>query len=146
MLATRTARPFAALVALLIVPGCGQPETPYVPVKLKVTLNGKPLPRGAVSLRPTSVPGGEWEQPTGSVSGDGDCTLYTDGKAGARPGEYRVVVFATEDATPKAGSAAPGMPKSILPTKYNDPHNSPLRLTVPANPSPQPLPVELTSP
>lgn len=135
----------SSLMPCFAFSGCGRAGSPYVPVRLAVEFDGKPLPRGSVSLRPIDVPGGEWEQPTGSVEADGSCTIYTQGKPGARPGEYRIVVFATEDATPKPGSAAPGMPKSILPAKYNDPADSPLRLTVSAAAASQPHPVELKS-
>lgn len=109
-----------------------------------MTLDGKPLPLGSVSLRPEGT-GEAWDQPTGMVSETGEYVVYTTGREGAKPGKYRVIVFATEATTDDQGAAHPGMPRSIVPGRYNDPKKTPLRVEVSAHPAPGAYDLELTS-
>ncbi len=90
-----------------------------------------PLGHGSLTLRPDG-PDKSWEHPTGMIGPDGVYTVYTGGKPGAHPGMYRVVVFVTEE-TDSNDPAHPGMPKSIIPARYNDPELTPLRLDVMAS-------------
>jgi hypothetical protein len=60
----------------------------------------------------------------------GRYVVYTNGRAGAPPGIYRVVVFASEATTSADGVARPSMPKSLVPNCYNQPDQTPLRLEV----------------
>lgn len=132
-------RHLALTAVLLPALGCGSAETlpELVPVKGKIAFNGQPLARGSVSLRPAS---GGWEQPTGPVR-DGQYELFTNGRPGAPVGEYTAVVFATDEGP--AGAAHPGMPKSIIPLKYNQPGKSPLRVKVSTTPAPNAYDLEL---
>jgi hypothetical protein len=118
---------------VLLLAGCGRkPGEVMYPVKGRITLDGKPLPRGSVSLRPASgLPG---HQPTGVIEPAGEYTIYTNGRQGAPPGGYKVVVFATEATTSPDGTARPGLPKSLIPIRYNQPDQSSLRLDVVAQP------------
>lgn len=113
-----------------ILVGCGAAADPkLVSVAGRITFDGKPLPRGSVTLRPESTKD-NWEQPTGSIDADGKYVVYTQGKPGAPPGRYRVVVFATEAARDADGKAHPGLPTSIVPAIYNDPVTTPLKIEV----------------
>lgn len=125
--------------------GCSEaPKSNLVPVEGRVTLDGKPLTSGSVSLRPESK--GTWDQPTGPIAGeDGHYTIYTNGQRGAPPGAYRVVIFATESGKTSSGAAHPGMPKSVIPKRYNDPQSTPLRVQVGASSGPAAFDLELVS-
>lgn len=94
-----------------------------------VLLAGAPLSGGSVTLRPESTQGG-WEQPTGSIEADGRYQVYTQGRSGAPAGRYVVVVFSTTSKAGASGAAHPGLPSSQIPTRYNDPTQTPLRITV----------------
>jgi hypothetical protein len=98
------------------------------PVRGVIFFDGMPLDHGSITLRPDG-PRGSWEHPTGMIGPDGVYTVYTGAKPGAPPGMYRVVVFVTEQADAD-DAAHPGMPKSIIPARYNDPELTPLRLDV----------------
>lgn len=117
---------FCGLMLLALLSGCGDTGPKLVPVSGRITLDGKPLPRGAVSLRTDE----HWEQPAGSIDADGRYVIYTQGRAGAPPGRYRVVVFATEAAHDAEGKAHPGLPVSIVPALYNDPSQTLLKIEV----------------
>ncbi len=122
--------------------GCADsPQPQLYPVRGRITLDGQPLPRGSVSLR--SLTPGVWDQPTGVIEPPGQYTIYTNRRAGAPPGSYRVVVFATESAAKAPGGLHPEIPKSLLPNQYNHPEQSPLRLEVVAKPSPQAYDLQL---
>jgi hypothetical protein len=131
------------VAGLLVSGGCGGRDLGLVPVSGRVLLNGRPLPRGSVSFRPLGADA--WDQPTGSIT-DGQYTLYTNRQPGAAPGSYRVVVFATEAATSPDGAAHPGLPASLVPTRYNDAQRSPLTVDVTRQAGPTAYDLELTSP
>ncbi len=122
----------AAAVILSLFTGCSETApNDLVPVTGRVLLDGKPLESGSVSLRPESRE--TWHQPTGTLAGpEGTYVVYTSGRPGAPPGTYRVVVFASASARTSAGAAHPGMPKSLIPSRYNDPQSTPLRIVVPS--------------
>jgi hypothetical protein len=129
---------------LLVVMGCsGPPQEVLYPVRGRISLDGRPLPRGAVSLRAESAKA--WHQPTGTIEPSGDYVIYTNRRPGAPPGSYRVVVMATEAAAKSSGAAHPGLPKSLVPVRYNQPQRSPLRLEVVAKPASKAYDLELTS-
>lgn len=117
-------------LAAVALGGCSrEPQLVLLPVEGRVSLDGKPLTNGVVSLRPDSN-SDNWHQPTGRIDENGIYTVFTDGRPGAPEGEYRVVVFSTE--TPASGpkGAHPGLPKSVIPVRYNDPDKSKLRVKV----------------
>lgn len=119
-------------VALL---GCSSaPNELLHPVSGQVTFGGKPLTTGTVSFRPDASKGNKSEHhPTGTIGADGKFTLFTGGHAGAPPGWYKVVVNAHEPAL-DTGGAHPGLPKSIIPTRYAG-NDTPLAREVLENPA-----------
>jgi len=123
----RGSRPIGLAFAFACL-GCGGTNDALSPVRGRITLDGQPLPRGSVSLRPVSA--GSTHQPTGMIEPAGEFVIYTNGRAGALPGQYHVVVFATEGTTAADGAARPGLPKSLIPTRYNQPDQTPLLLEV----------------
>jgi hypothetical protein len=125
--------------------GCGETEPEALRlVRGRIFLDGKPLPRGAVSLHPDGDRD-SWEQPTGSVDSEGQYSLYTQGREGVAPGKYRVVVFATESVMDDASQPHPNLPRSLVPQCYNSSGTTPLRLDVAEEPPSQNFDLELSS-
>jgi hypothetical protein len=113
--------------------GCSRaPERELQAVVGRVMIGGVPAAHGTVSFRPLDARQGH--QPTGGVNAAGEYVLHTSGQTGAPPGEYRVLVFMHEQA-PAVG-AHPGLPKSLIDPRYQDPASSPLHVSVVANPAP----------
>jgi len=132
------------LSGLLASIGCeGEPQDLLYPVRGRITFDGRPLPRGSVTLRPES--NASWHQPTGIIEPAGEYVIYTNRRAGAPPGSYKVVVFATEAATNSSGAPHPALPTSIVPARYNLSEQTPLRLDVVAQPASKAYDLELTS-
>jgi hypothetical protein len=129
------------LICVVALCGCGSSEKlpELVPVKGKVNFDGKPLQQGTISLTPTQ-PTLNWEQPAGTIA-NGEYELFTSGRPGAPVGDYVAVVIATEPAPDLDGR--PGIPKSLVPPKFSDPGQSPLRLKVSATPAPNDYNLEL---
>lgn len=103
----------------LLVSGCGGGNgLETAPATGQVTLNGQPLPYGAVSFRPKAG-----SPATGEIQADGSFTLttYRNGD-GAIVGAHEVLVSATEAHAGTAKPVDPGMeapiPKSLIPEKY----------------------------
>jgi hypothetical protein len=121
-------------LAVVLFSGCGKPSQEILyPVQGQISFDGQPIPRGAVTLHPASTES-TWHQPTGMIEPAGRFIVYTNGRVGAPPGSYRVVVFATEAAASPEGAARPGLPKSLIPIRYNKPDQTPLRVEVVAQP------------
>jgi hypothetical protein len=150
--------PLAAI--LLALAGCGESvkgRAGLVPVTGKVTLDGKPLTTGTVSF----ITSDGSEAFTGQIDASGNYKLAaspTD--PGALPGEYKVIVMATESKTMTAedskameakakaaqggtGDAATTAPKSLVPEKYTKVATSGLTRTVKAGSNS--IDLELTS-
>ena len=129
------------ICAAALFAGCGSSEKlpELVPVKGKISFDGKPLQQGTLALTSTQQ-ALNWEQPAGTIA-NGEYELFTSGRPGAPVGEYTVVVIATEDVPDLDGR--PGIPKSIVPPKFSDPGQSPLRLKVSATPAPDAYNLEL---
>lgn len=121
----------ANLVALLLASslvGCGPRGEELFEVRGQVELGGAPLTTGVVSLRAdrdNKTP----HHPTGLIDSQGHYQVFTSGQPGAPPGWYRVVIFATE-ATANTKQAHPGLPKSLIPRRYNDAGSTPLSIEV----------------
>src|SRR5262245_36253400 len=109
---------------LLVCCSCGSSQPPLHEVRGTVRFGAASLATGVVSLRADK---GNTTQhiPTGTIDGSGRYRIYTNGRPGAPPGWYRAVVFATEP-TVDTGKASPGMPKSLIPIRYNNANTSPL--------------------
>jgi hypothetical protein len=118
--------------------GCGHSGAKLVPVVGKVTVDGQPLTlttaEGSVSFRPEK--GSEnRKEPAGAIDKDGTYRLLTDGKEGAPPGRYRVLVVIVEPIDPKSGFPH-GKRKSYVNYKYSDPKTTDLVIDVVASPAP----------
>jgi hypothetical protein len=108
--------------------GC-KPEVKVEPVSGKVTVAGQPLTSGQVSLIPADKEGGGAGMSAGTIDETGTYTIYTAGKAGAPPGDYKVTVTPSM-AMPTEGGKKPTMPFN---TMYGDPRQTPLTLKVPSS-------------
>jgi hypothetical protein len=122
-------RPSVQLFLFLTISlvGCGSDDSGLLPVSGQVFYDGQPLTTGTVSLHPTEATG---HVPTGVINAEGRYTLSTNYQPGAPPGQYRVVVHATEPIVPIPGKAHPGLPKSLIPARYNQSSTSPLDVEV----------------
>lgn len=143
-----------AAAALAAGAGCGRPRP--VPVKGTVTLDGKPLSGATVAFSPLDPAG---HAATGATADDGSfrLTTYEPGD-GALPGEYKVIVVQEPGLVlhveRPAGETHKGMmmalnrkkspqgraqlakekkklPPSLVPARYRDPAETPLREMVP---------------
>jgi hypothetical protein len=107
-----------AAVGLVAGAGCGDPSGvgKTIPVAGKVTVGGQALTTGSVSFRPDSTKGNQSTfEPAGMIEGDGSYQLKTNGKPGAPPGWYKVIVVAEDE----ADSTNP-TPKSKVNPRYKD--------------------------
>ena len=123
--------PFGLLLLLpLLATGCG--VGPPVPVSGKVTIDNKPLTTGLVTYRPDRNKGNNAiAEPHGTIGDDGTYTLETDGKPGAPPGAYKVVVTAM--AKPKDPKDIYAIGASLVNKKYTNEATTPFDVTVTAN-------------
>lgn len=134
----------SVVVGLLLgILGCGGTDNGFAAVTGMVTLDGVPLPRGTVTLRPV---GGNptAHHPTGVIASDGRYTIYTAGQAGAPVGRYRVLVFANEELE-RANNVHPAMPRSMVPDRYRNADSTPLAIDVVASPAAGAYDIELES-
>ncbi len=113
---------------LAAIAGCGGVYD--ATVEGVVTLDGNPVPAGAVAFIPSS--GGPSAYAQSDTSGNYE--VFTGMEAGLSPGEYAVTVVAREDPTAKQsnfeGPPPPG--KQITPLWYGSSKTSPLKYTVEA--------------
>lgn len=135
----------AVLIGVGLASGCGEKAVSLAPVSGKVTVDGKPLSSGSVSLIPdvslsdkgasevskmqtTGMSGGE-------INPDGTYKIYTDGKEGAPLGKYKIRVMppVTQSKDEKDAKEAPdiGFDKD-----YTDPNRTRLHYEVVASPEP----------
>lgn len=122
---------------LLVLAGCGGGGLAgTVPIRGKVTYQGKPLAEGTVLYSPVDVNG---RQARGELKPDGTFTLTTlVANDGALPGEYNVVVlaYAPHPGEPGRGDTpADATPPRIVrgfivPEKYTIPDETPFEDTV----------------
>lgn len=133
----------SAVSLLWLLNGCRAEEgPPLVRVQGTVRHQGQPLASGSISLRPDTS--GVWHQPTGVIAADGHFEIYTDRRAGAPPGDYRVIIFANAPVMTSTGRASPGLPQSLIPRRYQDPATTPLRLKVGEDTARSPVDFEVT--
>jgi hypothetical protein len=119
---------FAAWLAAgclcLVLTGCGGPYE--ATVSGIVTLDGEPLPSGAVTFH--AVAGGP--AVIGTIGADGSYTLRTGASDGLPPGDYIVTAKAL------SGDPVPGMTPeqfddlSLTPVHYGNKETTDLRVTV----------------
>jgi hypothetical protein len=112
--------------------GCQKSGPKMVQVEGKVTLGGKPVPRGWVTFHPDAKKGNQsMEVPNGTIE-DGDYHVITRVNEGITPGWYHVAVNAAEQIDPKN----PYINKWLVPEKYANPKTSKLQMQVVENPAP----------
>ena len=125
-----------ALVCLVMVIGCSggpavDPNRPAtVPAGGTVTYNGQPLEGATVAFLPKTPtdPGASGRT---DASGKFSLTAFAPGD-GAVPGSYLVTISKVEGSTAvqEDSEAAPVIPKSLIPEKYNNPQGSALTAEV----------------
>jgi hypothetical protein len=115
------------LLLCLSLPGCGGDNLDLLPVSGRVFYDGRPLTTGSVSFHPVGATG---HVPTGVIDKEGRYSLSTAYQPGAPPGRYKVIIHATEPVEQAPGKASPGLPKSIIPDRYNQETSSPFTLEV----------------
>jgi hypothetical protein len=113
----RPARAVLAVVACLTLAlGCsGGKKATLAPVTGTVTVGGQPLTSGQVSFVPTTKDVQAAGLSAGTIDSSGKYTIYTDGKAGAPLGTYKITV--TPSMMPTADGKPPTMPFN---NKYRD--------------------------
>lgn len=121
-----------------------------VPVRGKVTYSGQPVEGARIVFVSSATDG----RPAVATSqSDGSYELMTMDSKGALPGSYSVTVKKTENSADLTKTvsmeeaAAPGYqppppPKDLLPTKYGDPGQTPLKVDVKAGGGPIDLVLE----
>lgn len=116
----------ALLLLLLCVAlsGCGSSE--FVPVSGKVTLAGKPLTTGTVTLISTTGRSIGY----GAIQPDGTFTISTGKQSGLKPGEYKASVVSTTVAAPQAADQSEPIPALLTPAKYADAETSGLKYQI----------------
>jgi hypothetical protein len=145
--------PSLAAIGLLAAPGCGDTSGigKTLPVAGKVTLDDTPLtaPSTVLLFKPDASRGNTslWE-PTGTVDDQGNYVLFTNGKKGAPPGWYKVLVTASAVQT-DGSSGSPHkrpVPRSLVPARYGQAATTPVTIEVVEAPTPEAYDLKLTSP
>jgi hypothetical protein len=116
-------------VALLALVGCGPAGPATVPVRGKITKDGKGVPGVIITLvgtDPNYIPTGESDD-----NGNFEITLAQSGKKGAMPGNYKVLGLPWERPTIRFRLTAPdaSLPHSKNPTVLSTKLPTPLRST-----------------
>ncbi|HEY7331312.1 MAG TPA: hypothetical protein VH592_27000 [Gemmataceae bacterium] len=115
---------------------------PTFPVSGKATVNDTPLTAKStvIVFKPDASRGNTSSfEPTGTVDAEGVYTLKTQGKSGAPPGWYKVIVTAreeTEPTHPKGPNQQRPVAKSLLHAKYGQAEYSGLSIEVLEKPAP----------
>jgi hypothetical protein len=120
-------RQFAAAIGAvcLALVGCGGLYD--ATVTGMVTLDGAPVPRGAVKF----VPDRGGAPAYGIIESDGAYSIMIGREPGLPSGAYTVTVVANEPSTPSANSATPPAPgKPLSPPWYRDVATTPLKQSV----------------
>jgi hypothetical protein len=141
--------PTTALLAAALVCGCGDGVGKTLPVTGKVTLANSPLTAEStvILFKPDRDKGNASSfEPAGTVDRQGNYALVTQGKKGAPPGWYKVVVTATEfrpSDAPSSRNHHP-TPRSLVPASYGQAATSPVAIEVVKNPPPGAYDLKLT--
>jgi len=122
----------------LLAAGCDGIKT--YPVSGTVTLDGQPLAAASavVMLLPDRARGNATPlEPGGTVDSSGRYTVYTNGRSGAPPGWYKVVVTAVGQAGPLPKGPLTHRPtaNSLVPAAYGQAATTPLAVEVVPSPA-----------
>jgi hypothetical protein len=126
--------------SVALVVGCDNSGgNKLLPVVGKVTVDGQPLTVGSginssVSFRPEKGSASA-QEPAGTIDENGTYRLFTNGKEGAPPGRYHVLVSVMERFDPKSPFPY-GKRKSYVNAKYGELKSSDLVLEVVPSPAP----------
>jgi hypothetical protein len=134
--------PFSTSLVLLcgagLLPGCGRGhhET-LIPVSGTIKVTGQPLTTGWVTFYPDEARGNRSTHlPVAEVKPNGTYSLSTNGRPGAPPGWYKVVVAASLDPIPVKPRRNPDSslwkPRWLVHEKYTRPETTDLQVEVPA--------------
>jgi len=104
---TRCVSVILFLVGSLLVAGCNNENAGLVPVKGKVTYNGKPVPNGTINFMPDAG-----RSTYGEIQPDGTYSLM------AIPATHKVVVMALNDTSNRLPEERSPLPAPIVPNKY----------------------------
>jgi len=133
---------FCVSVILGAMLGCNfaKVET-LAPVVGTVKVQGKPLTLGWITFYPDEVRGNASARlPLAEITTDGTYELTTNGKPGAPPGFYKVVIAATRDVIPvrppRTQDGKPAPPIWLTHEKYTKPQSTDLLIEVVENPVP----------
>ncbi len=139
------------LVAL-VAAGCGDSDGEIYPVRGRISFDGELLVEESTTVlfQPDAERGNEAPLPAiGTVDGDGNYTLKTNGQNGAFPGWSKVVVTALAETPqhargPKDARSRP-VAKSLLPARYGQAQTTPLAVEVVPEPDDGAYDLDLTS-
>ncbi len=124
---SRTAGFLGVACILMFVVGCGEAGPTVVPVTGKVVRDGKAL----TNVSATFLPKGSGLSATGSSDSSGKIIMLTNGRSGAKVGQYRVgITEPLRDMTPEAIASGSPPPTSFDP-KFQSPDTSGIEFTVP---------------
>lgn len=124
----RVTRRLVSLAAVLLLAGCG---SRLAPVHGKVTYQGRPVTVGNVLF----VPDAGGPTADGTIQQDGRYSLATDGRTGAAPGRYKVMIISMEDTAGRLPEERNPLPGLLLPEKYADQQRSGLTADVKDGPN-----------
>jgi hypothetical protein len=141
MRSLRSTNFWRALLATVLLAGCGSRGTTTIPVRGEVLYNGQPMKEGTVVYLPKDS--GEARQASGRIQSDGSFVLTTFTNAdGVVPGEYNIVVYSygaqagnvpTRVELEAAHAAGRPQRQVIIPEKYTLPESSGLSDSVDSN-------------
>ena len=131
---------FCIAVAAETGTGCASSTERLVSVSGTVTVEGEPLTVGWITFYPDEEKGNTNSSlPFEQITASGTYELTTNGRSGAPPGAYKVVVAATHDALPvkppRSSDGKPWQPKWLTHEKYTAQATTDLRIEVVERPA-----------
>jgi hypothetical protein len=125
---------FRVAAVSLVLAGCQQQGLPpTVPVRGQVTLDGIPLTKGTVMFYPDRTRGTAGRMAVGAIGPDGRFTLTSFHRGDGVILGHHVVAVVCETDPPTMAEASGSKPpriRSLIPTKYNGPRSSDLRVEI----------------
>jgi hypothetical protein len=119
----------ALFITTILLAGCASQR--LEPVSGKVTVDGKPLEKGAVVYTPEESNPFK-EEVRGDIT-NGDYTLFTQGRPGAPAGPYKVTVSGAQ--VPSNPKDPYSVPVNLVNVKYTDLAKTDIRIEVTASPA-----------
>jgi hypothetical protein len=110
----------------MLLEGCGDSGFRTVPVHGAISYQGKAVTTGTITFVPDS-PG---PAASGTIQNDGSYALATDGRPGAIPGSYTVMIISLGSTTGALPEQRNPLPPMLLPEKYSRNRQSGLKAVV----------------